>query len=80
CKVNEKGALSSGTVAAAFDAAGVETLVGDWTSADPVITEFLGRHGRAGVPLYLYYAPGEDAQILPQLLSIDILTALTETS
>ncbi|MGB3722621.1 MAG: protein-disulfide reductase DsbD domain-containing protein [Pacificimonas sp.] len=76
CKVNEKGALSDSEVAQAFTDAGITTLVGDWTRADPVITDFLAAHGRAGVPLYLYYAPGAEARILPQLLSSDMLTAL----
>ncbi len=76
CKVNENGALSSSDVAQAFEDAGITTLVGDWTRADPEITDFLSSHGRAGVPLYLYYAPGAEARILPQLLSADMLTAL----
>jgi|TARA_R100000501_G_scaffold13654_5_gene25094 thiol:disulfide interchange protein len=78
CKVNEKGALSEASVHKAFDDAGIVTLMGDWTRADPVITEFLTQYGRAGVPLYVYFAPGEDAQILPQLLSADMLTALAK--
>ena len=33
-------------------------LVGDWTDGDPALGRFIERHNRAGVPLYLYYAPG----------------------
>jgi thiol:disulfide interchange protein len=75
CKVNEKGALSSPEVAKAFADAGVVTLVGDWTSADPAITRFLERHGRAGVPLYLFYGAGEPVT-LPQLLDVGTLLTL----
>ena len=35
----------------------------------PTIGRFLERHGRSGVPLYLYYAPGREAEILPQILT-----------
>ena len=49
-------------VAAAFRARGIRVLVGDWTRGDAAIGRFLERHGRSGVPLYLYYAPGRDAE------------------
>ncbi len=75
CKVNENGALSSPEVARAFADAGVVTLVGDWTSADPTITRFLERHGRSGVPLYLFYGKG-DPVTLPQLLDVNTLMTL----
>ena len=43
----------------AFRRRGVKVLVGDWTNGDPAITRFLESRGRAGVPLYLWYAPGQ---------------------
>ena len=64
--------------AAAFDKAGVKVLVGDWTNGDPAITRFLEKHGRSGVPLYLYYAPGKPVQMLPQLLTPSMVTALVK--
>lgn len=76
CKINEGGALSSSAVAEHFEANNVAVLVGDWTTGDPVIGRFLEGQGRSGVPLYLYYAPGEDVQILPQILTVGELTAL----
>jgi DsbC/DsbD-like thiol-disulfide interchange protein/cytochrome c biogenesis protein CcdA len=75
CKVNERGALASPEVAERFRRAGVQVLAGDWTLGDAAISRFLERHGRSGVPLYLYYPAGGEAQILPQLLtSGDLLT------
>ena len=69
CKINERGALSSARVAEAMTAANAVYLVGDWTRRDDAITRELERHGRSGVPLYLFYAPGADTpRILPQLL------------
>tara|TARA_R110002124_G_scaffold65499_2_gene179100 strand:+ start:8744 stop:10891 length:2148 start_codon:yes stop_codon:yes gene_type:complete len=70
CKINERVALSSSRVAAALEATGTVYLVGDWTRRDDAITAELARHGRSGVPLYLYYAPGQaEPRILPQLLT-----------
>jgi thiol:disulfide interchange protein len=76
CKVNENGALASAEVADIFAARGVRVLEGDWTLGDPAIGRFLERHGRSGVPLYLYYAPGEEPRILPQVLTASALTDL----
>jgi thiol:disulfide interchange protein len=70
CLVNERVALSRPEVAEAFAKAGVTYLKGDWTREDPKITAVLKAHGRSGVPLYLYYAPGAaEAQVLPQILT-----------
>ncbi len=70
CLVNERVALSRPEVGEAFAKAGVTYLKGDWTREDPRITAVLKAHGRSGVPLYLYYAPGAtEAQVLPQILT-----------
>ncbi len=76
CKVNEKGALASPKVADAFRAAGVTVMVGDWTRPDPEIARFLESRGRAGIPLYLFYAADGSVRELPQLLTVDMLTGL----
>jgi thiol:disulfide interchange protein/DsbC/DsbD-like thiol-disulfide interchange protein len=71
CKVNERVALRSASLAEAFRQRGVTYLVGDWTNANPEITAMLTRFGRAGVPLYLLYSgvPGAQPEVLPQLLT-----------
>lgn len=75
CKVNERVALSSPDVAKAFADAGVTYLKGDWTNRDETIAAELAAHGRTGVPLYLYYAPGSSTPVvLPQLLTPGIVT------
>ena len=77
CKVNERGAMASAEVAAHFRSRGIRVLVGDWTLGDAAIGRFLESQGRSGVPLYLYYAPGQPRpQVLPQLLTTGQLTAL----
>jgi thiol:disulfide interchange protein len=77
CKANEAAAIDRAETREAFDKAGVTVMIGDWTNADPAITRFLESQGRSGVPLYLWYAPGKDAQTLPQLLTPATLVGLT---
>ncbi len=76
CKANEAAAIQRTETADAFAAAKVTVMVGDWTRPDPDISKFLEKHGRAGVPLYLYYAPGKEPVILPQILTVATLTDL----
>ncbi|MBS0385330.1 MAG: thioredoxin family protein [Proteobacteria bacterium] len=72
CKVNEASTLSSPRIRRAMQARGVAYLEGDWTNRDDAIAAELAAHGRAGVPLYLYYPPGGgDPVVLPQVLSED---------
>jgi thiol:disulfide interchange protein len=73
CKVNEAAAIDRESTRAAFSKARVQVLRGDWTRRDPEITRFLAAHGAAGVPLYLWYAPGAEAEILPQILTPAVL-------
>ncbi|MES2119427.1 MAG: protein-disulfide reductase DsbD domain-containing protein [Pseudomonadota bacterium] len=75
CKANEAAAIDRAEVRDAFRKRGVKVLAGDWTSGDPAITRFLEAHGRAGVPYYLWYAPGRSPEELPQLLTPGMLTS-----
>jgi DsbC/DsbD-like thiol-disulfide interchange protein/cytochrome c biogenesis protein CcdA len=76
CKVNEATAINRAETQAAFGEAGIVTLKGDFTRRDPAIARLLAQHGRSGVPLYLYYPQGEEPQILPQILTVDMLKGL----
>ena len=73
CKVNERIALGTNKVKSAFAAQSITYLKGDWTNSDPVITEYLATFSRNGVPLYVYYAPGKTAVVLPQILTPSIV-------
>jgi len=73
CKVNESVAIEREGTRAAFQDAGVVALRGDWTRRDPAIAAFLAEQGAAGVPLYLWYEPGGEAEQLPQVLTPDLL-------
>jgi hypothetical protein len=82
CLVNERVALGQPQVDAAFEAAGITRLKGDWTRPDERITRLLAQHGRDGVPLYLLFpaGAGRDAVVLPQVLTPDtVLAALAES-
>ena len=77
CKVNEKAAIERSSVQDAWKTQNVAVLVGDWTDGDPVLGRFIEAHNRAGVPLYLYYAPGAAApRVLPQVLTPGMLAEL----
>lgn len=80
CLLNERLALSPGAVRDAFARNNVAYLKGDWTRADPAITAFLQRYHRDGVPLYVFYPPGDGPpQVLPQILTqADILAQIDQ--
>ncbi|KAB2967284.1 thioredoxin family protein, partial [Zoogloea sp.] len=91
CLANEKVALSSPEVEAAFHKAGITYLKGDWTNKDPQISAHLADFGRSGVPLYLLYPAGPAGsassgdrtavQVLPQLLTpTTVLAAIDHAS
>ncbi len=76
CKVNERVALATDAVGDAFNERGIKVVEGDWTREDPVITQWLDRYGRVGVPLYLYFPAGsslDNPTILPQILLPEIV-------
>ena len=50
-------------------AGNVAYLKGDWTNQNPEITRLLERHERSGVPLYRNDRDGDEARVLPQILT-----------
>jgi Thiol:disulfide interchange protein len=81
CKANERFAIDTATVRNAFAKRNVVMLRADWTNGDPMITEILKQHGRAGVPMYLVYPGGKNREpaLLPELISSQtVLNALKE--
>ena len=77
CKVNEASSIDTAATRAAFAKNRVAVLVGDWTDGDPALGRFIQAHNRAGVPLYLYYAPGAaEPRVLPQVLTPGMLAGL----
>ena len=78
CKANELAALRSARLAQAFETHNVAYLEGDWTNRDDAIAAELAAHGRAGVPLYLYYPPGGEPRVLPQVLTESLMIETIE--
>jgi thiol:disulfide interchange protein DsbD len=70
CLVNEQTSLARQAVQQAFATRKIAYLVADLTNRNPEGAALLKAHGRAGPPLYLYYAPGAAVPlILPQILT-----------
>ncbi|MEQ9449346.1 MAG: thioredoxin family protein, partial [Rhodospirillaceae bacterium] len=79
CKVNERVALSTDEVRAAFSDYDVAYLKADWTNRNDAFGEALRAQGRDGVPLYLLYGPGRgSAEILPQILTPGLMVEAFE--
>ncbi|MCR5661942.1 MAG: thioredoxin family protein [bacterium] len=69
CQTNERLVLSNEKVLEQFGKKGVVLLKADWTDRNDAITEALASFGRSGVPLYVYYEPGRDPVVLPEVLT-----------
>ncbi len=74
CKTNESTVLFTKDVKEAFAAKNVQLLRGDNTRENPLILEWLKKFNRAGVPLYIFYLPGEDEPVvLPEVITKDMI-------
>ena len=75
CQVNERLVLKTPDIQQLLKEKGITYLVADWTNQDKEITQYLQSLNREGVPLYVYYAPGKEPVILPQILTKSSLKA-----
>jgi thiol:disulfide interchange protein DsbD len=69
CQVNKQLVLGRPDVERAFRERGVALLRADWTRQDSEITRALAALGRNGVPVYVLYRPGREAELLPEILT-----------
>ena len=72
CKANEKASLHKDETLAFFEENNIAVMVGDYTDEDDAITEIIDLYEHPGVPLYLYFKPGDqlvDGRKLPQILA-----------
>lgn len=76
CKRNHRNVLDKEEIQNIFMERNIYYLVGDYTLEDEVIARWLRKFGRAGVPLYVFYQPGSDPYILPELLNIKMMKDL----
>lgn len=73
CLANERVALEISSTRALFAEHNIQYLKGDWTLGDEDITTYLAEYQRNGVPLYVLYWPGQEPQVLPQILTHGII-------
>lgn len=73
CQVNKRVTLSQERVLDEFARRGVTLMRADWTRRDAEITRALQSHGRSGVPTYVLYKSKEEATVLPEVLSENIV-------
>ncbi len=69
CQTNETLVLASDKVLEQFARKDICLLKADWTDRNDEITEALASFGRSGVPLYVYFKPGHEPVILPEVLT-----------
>lgn len=70
CKANMKFVLSRDPIAERLFQSNIIAMQGNWTNPNPIITDFLHKHGRYGVPFNIVFGPGApNGIVLPELLS-----------
>jgi thiol:disulfide interchange protein len=73
CQVNERAVLDRGDVQRRLHDSGIVLVRADWTKQDEDISSALKELGRSGVPTYVFYLPGQAAQVLPEVLTPGIV-------
>ena len=75
CQANKRLVIDQEPVVGRLQQGDVIAMRADWTNPDPRIADFLGRHGRYGIPFNIIYGPGVPAGIvLPELLTQQAVT------
>ena len=70
CQFNKRTTFADTELLQDFAQKNVLLLRADWTRYDPAITQALNNLGRNGLPVYAWYAPGKEVQILSELPSV----------
>ena len=78
CQVNKQLVLGRPEVERDLRSRGVTLLRADWTRRDAEITRALAALGRNGVPVYAFYLPGREPQLLPEVLTREAILAVLE--
>lgn len=75
CKVNEKTVLETRTVRDAMAEHGVIPIKADWTSGDPVITKWMRKYNRAGLPVYAILPSDQSREVvlLPEVITTSMV-------
>ncbi len=79
CVANKIAVIHTEKVQNALNAQGVIAMQGDWTRPDAVISDFLNKHQRFGIPFNAVYGPGApNGILLGEILSQDELLQAIE--
>jgi thiol:disulfide interchange protein len=79
CQVNERAVLNRGDVRRRLKDSGIVLMRADWTRHDEGIGSALTELGRSGVPTYVFYVPGQQPVLLPEVLTPGlVLSALDQ--
>jgi thiol:disulfide interchange protein len=70
--------LDDAGLAALFRERQVALMRADWTRRDNAVTDALRALGRNGVPVYAFYLPGREPQLLPEVLTREAILAVLE--
>ena len=76
CQVNKKLVLDTDEASALFEQHDVLRIRADWTRYDEDITEALAALNRNSVPVYVFYPAGGGQEVLPQILTLDLIREL----
>ena len=78
CLTNEKTVILTDAMKEAFAAKKVQLIHGDYTKKNPEIQAFMKQFGRAGVPFYVLYVPGQEPKLFPEIITIPMLKSALE--
>ena len=79
CQFNKKTTFADASLLKDFAQKNVLLLRADWTRYNPAITQALNNLGRNGLPVYAWYAPGQEVLILSELPSVqEVQNALSQ--
>ena len=78
CLTNEKTVILTDAMKEAFTAKKVQLIHGDYTKKNPEIQAFMKQFGRAGVPFYVLYVPGQEPKLFPEIITIPMLKSALE--
>ena len=79
CQFNKKTTFADASLLKDFAQKNVLLLRADWTRYDSAITQALNNLGRNGLPVYAWYAPGQEVLILSELPSVqEVQNALSQ--
>ena len=82
CIANENTVLFTERMSTEFEKRNITYMIADWTEYDPEIARFIEKHGRTGIPLYVYYPAGltNAPLILPQILTFSLVIEALDKS